>query len=89
MLVPSSTPHWTVIKVADRSRNRVFRECNSFLVPTETVALPGDICGTVYVPGKYGERVQECNCSAAMYLFLNRKINNHHFISYSIFNAAK
>ena len=44
--------------VADRSRNRVFRECNSFLVPTETVALPGNICGTVYLPGKYGKRVR-------------------------------
>ena len=43
--------------VADRSRNRVFRDCNSFLVPTETVALPGNIFGGVYVPGKYGKRV--------------------------------
>ena len=46
------------VVVADRSRNRVFRECNSFLVPTETVALPGNICGTVYLPGKYGKRVR-------------------------------
>ena len=43
--------------VADRSRNRVFRDCNSFLVPTETVALPGNIFGGLYVPGKYGKRV--------------------------------
>ena len=43
--------------VGDRSRNRVFRDCNSFLVPTETVALPGNIFGGVYVPGKYGKRV--------------------------------
>ena len=46
---------WKV--VADRSRNRVFRDCNSFRVPTETVALPGNIFGGVYVPGKYGKRV--------------------------------
>ena len=45
------------IQVADRSRNRVFRDCNSFRVPTETVALPGNIFGGVYVPGKYGKRV--------------------------------
>ena len=43
--------------VADRSRNRVFRDCNSFLVPTETVALPGNIFWGLYVPGKYGKRV--------------------------------
>ena len=35
----------------------MFRDCNSFLVPTETVALPGNIFGGVYVPGKYGKRV--------------------------------
>ena len=46
-----------IISVADRSRNRVFRDCNSFRVPTETVALPGNIFGGVYVPGKYGKRV--------------------------------
>ena len=45
------------ISVADRSRNRVFRDCNSFRVPTETVALPGNIFGGMYVPGKYGKRV--------------------------------
>ena len=43
--------------VADRSRNRVFRDCNSFLVPTESIAIPGNIFGGVYVPGKYGKRV--------------------------------
>ena len=44
-------------RVGDRSRNRVFRDRNSFLVPTESVAIPVNIFGGVYVPGKYGKRV--------------------------------